>query len=82
MPQVVQPSLSTTKNYVGYSYNDKPTYVAQGSRFFELDTGLVYVFNGSAWLLAGPLQPDAAGKRLDRIADLLEQILAELQRLK
>lgn len=38
------------KNYVGVSGDSKPSTSA-GSTFYETDTRLVYVYDGSAWQL-------------------------------
>jgi hypothetical protein len=45
-----------TKVYVGKSTDNKPVIrgVPSGSLFIEEDTGKVYVFNGSSWILRNP----------------------------
>lgn len=40
----------TIKKYVGLAADVKPTTeVPPGSEFYEYDTGLTYIYNGSAW---------------------------------
>jgi hypothetical protein len=40
--------IRVASNYVGLSTDTKPTAPA-GSRFYETDTGHLYVSDGSAW---------------------------------
>lgn len=46
---------TTVSRYLGLSSDTKPTTeVPAGSTFFETDTRLVYVYNGSAWSVVSP----------------------------
>lgn len=59
----------TIKRYIGVSTDEKPMEdVPAGSSFLEEDTGLVWRFNGG-WRVPPPDE---------RMADLLQAILAEL----
>jgi len=78
------PSESATKAFAGLSTDQKPYPVTgaagavdpqAGTLFFELDTGLVYVFSGTEWA-ARAFQTDARiVEQLDRIAELLSHQL-------
>lgn len=46
--------VGTSQNFLGLSSDTKPAAAPVGSRFFETDTRLVYVFNGSAWSMLTP----------------------------
>jgi hypothetical protein len=35
--------------YMGLSTDTKPITVSKGSAFYETDTGLVYLFDGTTW---------------------------------
>ena len=39
------------KRFIGLSGDTKPTDCASGSEFYAYDTGLTYVYNGTAWSL-------------------------------
>jgi len=42
--------ITTPHHYVGVAADEKPTTgVPPGSRFFERDTGLQYIWDGSEW---------------------------------
>jgi len=42
--------ISTPHEYVGLSTDEKPTEdVPAGSRFYERDTGLEFIWDGTAW---------------------------------
>lgn len=42
--------IATPHEYVGLSSDTKPTAdVPPGSRFFERDTGLEFIWDGAAW---------------------------------
>ncbi|QHA00953.1 hypothetical protein [Dehalobacter restrictus] len=40
-----------TREFLGLSSDTKPTSVATGSKFIELDTKKVFIFDGSSWYL-------------------------------
>ncbi|WP_368294239.1 hypothetical protein [Dehalobacter sp. TBBPA1] len=40
-----------TREFLGLSSDTKPTDVATGSKFIELDTKKVFIFDGSSWYL-------------------------------
>lgn len=40
-----------TREFLGLSSDTKPTNVATGSKFIELDTKKVFIFDGSSWYL-------------------------------
>jgi hypothetical protein len=45
-------NLTTKENYSGSSKETKPINGVQiGTRFEELDTGTMYVFDGTAWIV-------------------------------
>jgi len=43
--------VSTMQKFIGLSSDAKPTSadINAGSEFYEYDTGLTYIYNGSAW---------------------------------
>ena len=42
---------STTKRFIGNSTDEKPLVdVPSGSRFLEINTGIVFIFNGTSWI--------------------------------
>lgn len=42
--------VSTPHHYVGLAADEKPTQdVPPGSRFYEVDTGLEFIFDGTDW---------------------------------
>ena len=53
---------STINRYLGLSTDTKPTAPLAGSTFYETDTGLVYLYSGSAWVLG----PEGSPWRLSR----------------
>lgn len=51
----------------GLSTDDKPTNVANGAEFLEIDTGDIYFYNedGSTWARGGAVTPDAGDIKYD-----------------
>lgn len=45
----------STQEWVGLSTETKPIWVPTGTRFYEVDTGWSFTFNGYAWLPVHPL---------------------------
>lgn len=41
----------STPRYLGLAADTKPTSAQAGATFYEHDTGLLYVYNGAAWVL-------------------------------
>ena len=41
--------VGIVKKFVGLAIDVKPTDCASGSEYYEYDTGLTYVYNGTAW---------------------------------
>lgn len=48
--------MNMAQEFSGLKTDSKPTDVYQGSVFIELDTGDVYMFDGSAWVKQFSLQ--------------------------
>lgn len=44
--------MNVQKNFIGLSTDAKPTTPAAGSRFYETDTQLFYIYDGAAWRLS------------------------------
>jgi hypothetical protein len=45
-----------TIKYIGSSNDTKPSDIPKGSGFYETDTGLVYIFDGSSWYVTEELK--------------------------
>ena len=48
---MVKGPFSVILKYIGLSTDTKPTDVPPGTRFYETDTGLIYVYTGTVWTL-------------------------------
>ena len=49
---IINGQVTTEKTYYGLSTDSKPTGIANGSCFIEMDTGKLYFWNaaGTAWV--------------------------------
>jgi hypothetical protein len=68
-------ATSATKRFVGYSSDTKPTGVPAGTWFEELDTGLVYRFDGTQWMQPVLWTDQRIVEQLDRTNELLSHLL-------
>ena len=46
----LQPIGATNNRFIGLSTDTKPTSVNAGATFFEVNTGLMFIYNGYAWV--------------------------------
>jgi hypothetical protein len=80
MPVTLISAAGSTKRYVGYSADAKPTGTGAdaGAEFVELNTGNRYMFDGSAWQTAGTSNDNDL---LAALVSLGEQQLQELRKI-
>ena len=72
--------ISTRKEYLCNSDDDKPTEkILSGSFMYEVDTGLTYIYNGSAWTEKKDPEPLKFMELMNVQKNVLDQLQVQLE---